>query len=180
MLLTSETYISDVTAGTRVAAISGFLLRSEAVFSSKIEHVDANRTDYAKAMIGLKAGDNARSMVAAADAVQNMIADAGESGEIRLQAMLAAHQTLMKDDSFDAAYAGKFRDVQNWIGGSGYSPRGAIHVPPPPELVAGLMDAWWSSAIGVTCPSWPRLPSPAPSSNPSTRSRTATGALAGP
>jgi Lsr2 protein len=29
----------DVTAGTRMAAISGFLLRSEAVSSSKIEHV---------------------------------------------------------------------------------------------------------------------------------------------
>jgi len=35
----------DVTAGTRMAAISGFLLRSEAVSSSKIEHVNANRDD---------------------------------------------------------------------------------------------------------------------------------------
>ena len=35
----------DVTAGTRMTAISGFLLRSEAVSSSKIEHVDANRDD---------------------------------------------------------------------------------------------------------------------------------------
>lgn len=130
----------DVTAGTRMAAISGFLLRSEAVSSSKIEHVDANRNDYAKAMIGLKASDNARSMVAAADAVQTMIADAGESGQIRLEAMLAAHHTLMKDDPVDGAYAGKFRDVQNWIGGSDYSPRGAIHVPPPPELVTELME----------------------------------------
>jgi hypothetical protein len=33
----------DVTAGTRMAAISGFLLRGEAVSSSKIEHVNANR-----------------------------------------------------------------------------------------------------------------------------------------
>ncbi|MFP3632196.1 hypothetical protein SB776_36945, partial [Burkholderia sp. SIMBA_045] len=31
----------DVTAGSRMAAISGFLLRSEAVSSSKIEHVNA-------------------------------------------------------------------------------------------------------------------------------------------
>lgn len=130
----------DVTAGSRMAAISGFLLRSEAVSSSKIEHVDANRNDYAKAMIGLKASDNARSMVAAAEAVQAMIADAGATGEIRLEALLAAHKTLMKDDPVDAAYAGHFRDMQNWIGGSDYSPRGAIHVPPPPGMVAGLMD----------------------------------------
>jgi Fic family protein len=130
----------DVTAGTRMAAISGFLLRSEAVSSSKIEHVDANRDDYARAMIGLKASADARSMVAAADAVQGMINDAGHAGAIRVEAMLAAHHTLMKDDPVDAAYAGKFRDVQNWIGGSDYSPRGAIHVPPPPELVPGLME----------------------------------------
>jgi Fic family protein len=130
----------DVTAGTRMAAISGFLLRSEAVSSSKIEHVDANRDDYARAMIGLKASADARSMVAAADAVQGMINDAGHTGVIRVEAMLAAHHTLMKDDPVDAAYAGKFRDVQNWIGGSDYSPRGAIHVPPPPELVPGLME----------------------------------------
>ncbi|MBP1235326.1 hypothetical protein JOE40_000794 [Arthrobacter sp. PvP102] len=37
-----------------MAAISGLLLRSEAMSSSKIEHIDANRTDYAKAMIGLR------------------------------------------------------------------------------------------------------------------------------
>lgn len=130
----------DVTAGTRMAAISGFLLRSEAVSSSKIEHVHANRDDYARAMIGLKASDNARSMVAAADAVQGMIDAAGHASEIRLVDLLAAHHTLMKDDPVDAPYAGRLRDVQNWIGGSDYSPRGAIHVPPPPELVPDLMD----------------------------------------
>lgn len=129
----------DVTAGSRMAAISGFLLRSEAVSSSKIEQVDANRNDYAKAMIGLKASDNARSMVAAAEAVQTMIADAGTTCEIRMEAILAAHHALMKADPVDAAYAGKIRDVQNWIGGSDYSPRGAVHVPPPPELVPDLM-----------------------------------------
>jgi Fic family protein len=129
----------DVTAGSRMAAISGFLLRSEAVSSSKIEQVDANRNDYAKAMIGLRASDNAKSMVAAAEAVQMMITDAGTTGEIRMEAILAAHRALMKDDPVDAAYAGKIRDMQNWIGGSDYSPRGAIHVPPPPERVPGLM-----------------------------------------
>ena len=130
----------DDTAGTRMAAISGFLVRSEAVSSSKIEHVNANRDDYARAMIGLKASDNARSMVAAADAVQGMIDAAGHTGEIRLADLLAAHHTLMKDDPVDGLHAGKLRDVQNWIGGSDYSPRGAIHVPPPPELVPALMD----------------------------------------
>ncbi|NHW48153.1 Fic family protein [Paenarthrobacter sp. MSM-2-10-13] len=130
----------DVSAGSRMAAISGFLLRSEAVSSSKIEHVDANRNDYARAMIGLKATDQARSMVAAAEAVQSMISDAGDTGEVRVEALLKAHKALMKDDPMDGHNAGSFRDVQNWIGGSDYSPRGAIHVPPPPALVPELMD----------------------------------------
>lgn len=130
----------DVSAGSRMAAISGFLLRSEAVSSSKIEHVDANRNDYARAMIGLKATDQARSMVAAAEAVQSMISDAGDTGEVRVEALIKAHKALMKDDPMDGHNAGSFRDVQNWIGGSDYSPRGAIHVPPPPALVPELMD----------------------------------------
>ncbi|MBT2586761.1 Fic family protein [Arthrobacter sp. ISL-95] len=130
----------DVSAGSRMAAISGFLLRSEAVSSSKIEHVDANRNDYARALIGLKATDQARSMVAAAEAVQSMISDAGDTGEVRLEALLKAHKALMKDDPMDGHNAGSFRNVQNWIGGSDYSPRGAIHVPPPPALVPELMD----------------------------------------
>jgi len=130
----------DVSAGSRMAAISDFLLRSEAVSSSKIEHVDANRNDYARAIVGLKASDPARSMVAAAEAVQSMINDAGETGDVRLEAILKAHKTLMKDDPFDGHTAGMFRDVQNWIGGSDYSPRGAVHVPPPPALVPGLIS----------------------------------------
>jgi len=78
-----------------LAAISGFLLRSEAVSSSKIEHVDANREDYARAMVGLKASDNARSMAAAADVVQAVINAAGHTGEIPLEDLLAAHHTLL-------------------------------------------------------------------------------------
>lgn len=78
-----------------MAAISGFLLRSEAVSSSKIEHVNDNREDCARAMVGLKASHNARSMVAAADAVQAMINAAGHTGEIPLEDLLAAHHTLL-------------------------------------------------------------------------------------
>jgi len=30
--------------------------------------------------------------------------------------------------------------MQNWVGGSDHSPRGALHVPPVPERVEELMD----------------------------------------
>jgi Fic family protein len=37
-------------------------------------------------------------------------------------------------------HAGRIRTQQNWIGGSDYNPCSADFVPPPPELVAGLLD----------------------------------------
>lgn len=46
----------------------------------------------------------------------------------------------MRDDEFESAYAGQLRDMQNWIGGSDFSPRGALYVPPPPETVDSYMD----------------------------------------
>ncbi|MDR5705836.1 Fic family protein [Agromyces aerolatus] len=68
-----------------------------------------------------------------------MIREAGETGVISIDEMLAAHATLMRDDPYDGPYAGTFRTQQNWIGGSDYSPRGAVHVPPPPETVERYM-----------------------------------------
>ncbi|WP_231637147.1 Fic family protein [Microbacterium sp. No. 7] len=46
----------------------------------------------------------------------------------------------MADDPGEAAYAGRVRDMQNWIGGSDHSPRDALFVPPPPEIVGSLLD----------------------------------------
>jgi len=53
--------------------------------------------------------------------------------------LLAAHRTLLQDGYDERQYADKFHDMQNWIGGSDYNPRGAVHVPPPPEMVAALI-----------------------------------------
>jgi Fic family protein len=53
--------------------------------------------------------------------------------------ILMAHLALMVDDQYEHSYAGRFRDLQNWIGGSDHSPRNAIYVPPPPESVDGYM-----------------------------------------
>lgn len=129
----------DAISGPQMNAISGFLLRSEAVSSSKIEHVEASRDDVARAIAGVKASENARSVVAATDAIASMISDAGATGSVRPEALLKAHHTLMKDDPTDFQYAGRYRDVQNWIGGSDYTPRDAIHIPPVPEAVPALM-----------------------------------------
>lgn len=123
-----------------IEALSGVLLRMEAVSSSKIEYVEASMDDYARATVGIKANESATSMVAATRAIAEMIRSAGETRVISVDEMLAAHETLMRDDPYDGPFAGEFRTQQNWIGGSDYSPRGAVHIPPPPETVERYMD----------------------------------------
>ncbi|MDR1078929.1 MAG: Fic family protein [Propionibacteriaceae bacterium] len=59
---------------------------------------------------------------------------------ITLEAILDAHGCLMADDRLEAGYAGRLRDVQNWIGGSDYSPLNAAYVPPAPERLEALMS----------------------------------------
>jgi len=63
-----------------------------------------------------------------------------DGGDVTLDDLLGAHRALMEDDPSERRYAGKVRDVQNWIGGSDYSPRGALYVPPPPELVGDYLN----------------------------------------
>lgn len=129
----------DLAFGEQMSSFGTFLLRTESVASSRIERVNLTMDDLAKAVVGIKASENARATVAAVRALTTMVTAAGSKGRINLDDLLAAHHDLMKDDPTDARFAGQLRDVQNWIGGSDYSPRGAVHVPPPPELVPDLM-----------------------------------------
>jgi len=129
----------ELTSGAKLGALGQFLVRTESVSSSKIESIEAKTDDYARALAGIKSNASATSMAAAASAIQQMIDSAGTTGMIRLEDVLVAHEILMRDDVLDGRYAGQFRTMQNWIGGSDYSPRGAVHVPPPPEMVSDYM-----------------------------------------
>ncbi|MCB2705083.1 hypothetical protein KQ906_15635, partial [Listeria monocytogenes] len=60
----------DATYGDRLATFGSFLIRSEAVSSSRSERENAALDDIAKASIGLKAPAAARLTVAAARAGQ--------------------------------------------------------------------------------------------------------------
>lgn len=125
----------DETHGVHLASLSTLLLRAESVASSKIEHVQASIEDYARALHGIKANPSAVSMVASTRALGDLIGSVDDGGDITLDNVLAAHRVLMEDDADERAYAGRTRDMQNWIGGSDFSPRGALYVPPPHETV---------------------------------------------
>ncbi|MFB7252483.1 Fic family protein [Microbacterium sp. NPDC056234] len=130
---------ADTDAEGHSAAMSRFMMRTESVASSKIERITATAVDYAKALAGNRSNSSATSMVAASTALHDLVTGVADRGRFALEGFLAAHRALMKDDTHEAAYAGRLRDMQNWIGGSDYSPRDALHVPPPPERVTALM-----------------------------------------
>lgn len=124
----------DETGGAHLRPLATLLLRAESVASSKIEHEDASVEDFARALHGVKANSSATSMVAASGAMDRLL-----HGPIDAAAITAAHQLLMAGDPTERAYAGRWREMQNWIGGSDHSPRNALYVPPPPDLVDELM-----------------------------------------
>lgn len=129
----------EETHGGRLGSLSTMLLRAESVASSKIEHVEASVDDYARALHGVRANPSATSMVASTRALDDLIRSTDPHRPIELDSILRAHATLMADDPAERHYAGRLRDVQNWIGGSDHSPRGALYVPPPPRTVDALM-----------------------------------------
>ncbi|MBO0852398.1 MAG: Fic family protein [Nocardia sp.] len=118
-----------------LGALGTLLLRTECVASSRIEEIDAAVDDYARALQGVKANPSATSMVAATNATDTLLTKVTSTRKIELADLTAAHYELMRDDPTDGDYAGRVRDMQNWIGGSKYSPRDALYVPPPPETV---------------------------------------------
>ncbi|MFD6398653.1 Fic family protein [Nocardia sp. NPDC060249] len=118
-----------------LAPLREFLLRSEAVASSRIEHIDAGWRAFSKAFGGATARPEAASQVAAVRGLTGLVGTA-ENGQITEASLLSAHRVMIAPEW---EKAGRLRTVQTWIGGSDYTPLNALYVPPPPELVPELM-----------------------------------------
>lgn len=129
----------DARYGEVLTGLTSFLVRSESVASSRIERVDADVDDIARASITAEASGAARETAAAARAMDLLIRGQEPGQGLSEELLLRAHRDLLEDDRENRHYAGRYRDVQNWIGGSDVSPRTAVHVPPPPAEVEPLM-----------------------------------------
>lgn len=123
-------------------ALARFMIRTESIASSRIEHEEATSEEFARAIAGQKANTSATSMVAATEAMQQLLHRTADTGQITMDAVADAHRALMHRDesATDAHWAGRVRNMQNWIGGSDASPRGALYVPPAPGRVHGLLS----------------------------------------
>jgi Fic family protein len=140
-----ESAMSEITAldsshGAVLDGLEVLLMRAESVASSKIERVQASLDEYARALHGTRSNPSAVSMVAATNALAVMVDRVGITRRIDLTTLTDAHRALMIDEPDERDYAGRLRDMQNWVGGSDHSPRSALYIPPPPELVGASMD----------------------------------------
>jgi Fic family protein len=134
---------ADARALVDTEALARILLRAEAVASSRIEglEVGARWLLHAEVIRGLK---EASSDVTATEVLGNIDAmvygvDAVEpGGPITVDVLLEVHRRLLADTRLEE-YGGRFREEQNWIGGSSHNPCSAAVVPPPHEYVEELM-----------------------------------------
>lgn len=122
-----------------LAGLSELLVRTESVATSKIEHVYADLDEIARASVGAKAAEGATRTVAAGQALRALTESVNDGGPLTEDAILLAHRQLLADDLLERHWAGRYREQQNWIGGSDLTPLGAVHVPPPHEHVRPLM-----------------------------------------
>jgi Fic family protein len=124
-------------------ALARILLRAEAVASSRIEglEVGARRLLHAEFVKGLKEVSSdvtATEVLGNIDAMVYGIDAVGPGDPITVDVLLEVHRRLLSGTRLEE-YGGRFRDEQNWIGGSDYNPCSAAFVPPPPEFVEDLM-----------------------------------------
>ena len=125
-------------------ALASLLLRAESVASSRIEGLEIGarrllRTDAAR-RLGVEPRDvTAREILGNIDAMTWAVGEIQPGNSITVDTLLETHSRLLTATRMEE-HAGRMREVQNWIGGSGYNPCSASFVPPPPELLHELLD----------------------------------------
>lgn len=124
-----------------LASLSRFLLRSEAIASSRIEGLAPSAKNVALAELGQSedvAGLSetavlvANNMTAVRDATERIAA----ADTITVDHLVALQRSLL----IDSPRLHGLRDAQNWVGGSQHHPLDAEFVPPAPQHVPALMD----------------------------------------
>jgi Fic family protein len=130
-------------ARTALAPLARLLLRTESIASSKVEGMQVDARDLARAEARLetggKAGSTAREILANIDAMELAIDHATASRAVTLDDLVSIHAALMATAP-NQHVAGVVRTEQNWIGGNNYNPCGASFVGPPPEEVPRLLE----------------------------------------
>ena len=133
----------EATSLVDTEALARILLRAESVASSRIEGLEIGARRLLRAEAARVLGDDPSDVTAVEvlgniDAMVYGIGAVGPGDPVTVEILLEIHRRLLSGTRLEE-YGGRFREEQNWIGGSAYNPCSAAFVPPPPELVAGLI-----------------------------------------
>ncbi|WP_280307532.1 Fic family protein [Nocardia neocaledoniensis] len=133
----------DAIALSDTEVLSRLLLRAEAVASSRIEglEIGARRLLRAEAAVAFEQEPTdvtAVEVLANIDAMAAGVRSIGRGQDVTVELLTDVHRRLMSGTRLEF-HAGRFREQQNWIGGSAYNPRSAVYVPPPASHVEELM-----------------------------------------
>jgi Fic family protein len=128
-------------AATCVEGLARFLLRSEAIASSRIEGLQVSAQQVALAELAqtdetIKTGFTANAQLVANNitTVRRAATALATAREITVDDIGELHRALLPEDKHHG-----LRQVQNWIGGVSWNPVGADFVPPPPDRVRPLV-----------------------------------------
>jgi len=142
----AEAAIAELNRGARLELqpLARLLLRTESIASSKVEGMQVETRTLARAEakqeVGRSIGAEAAEILANIDAMQLALERAVAADAIAQDDLLDIHRRLLARAPNASAMAGRFRQVQNWIGGNDHNPCGAEFVPPPPEEMPSLLD----------------------------------------
>ena len=120
--------------------LARFLLRAEAVASSKIEGLEVSGRRLARHAAGHPGRDaTADAVLGNVAAMQLAVNEVAAADEVTREHVLRIHAALMERTP-TPQLAGRVRDTQNWIGGNDFNPCRAAFVPPPPDRVLELLE----------------------------------------
>jgi Fic family protein len=129
-------------ASDGVDGFARFLLRSEAIASSRIEGLQASPQQVALAELAGHDTGVSKGFTATARLVANNVTTLRQAVTAMVTAeavstadIISLHRTLLSDERHHG-----LRRVQNWIGGGDWHPLDAEFVPPPPKHVPALME----------------------------------------
>jgi len=125
----------DALQSTKNFNFPAMLLRSESSASSQIEHLSSSVRNIALAEVTEKAPKNAQLIAGNVSAMEKAL---NIEDEISKKSILKIHKALMEPTG--ESFGGVIRSEQVWVGGSGYSPHGAIFVPPHQSRVEEFLD----------------------------------------
>ena len=127
-------------AGPSLDGLSRFLLRGEALASSRIEGLQVSPQQLALGEVADEEGLGRRGVSAAARlvvanvrVVREAVGRLADAAALTTEDVVRLHDDLLADDGFPG-----LRSTQNWVGGR--TPVSAEFVPPAPGLVAPLVE----------------------------------------